>query len=236
MKKLISIFLIFALAINLAGCGSLSEKVGDSREKGVEKYLEEKYDKDFVIERVAYGYFWYYMKDEPQYHYKGVLGNKDNDGEFYEEYSDAFYYDRNCRILSNYINEKLKEKNINQFVHISQIRDKSRSVYEKYDSSVEVLVKSETRTKISIYLCFPEKIGDINSETIKNTAYYIYNIFYEYNSEIETINAIYIFSDEDFPEVEKYFKNTGYPIYGEFIGDFTIVSQKTVYIKNNIIN
>ncbi|MDR0920387.1 MAG: hypothetical protein LBM93_14270 [Oscillospiraceae bacterium] len=218
----------------------MSEKVGGSSEKGVENYLEEKYGKDFVIERVAFGYFWYYMKDEPQYHYKGRFGNKEDDGEDYQEYNEAFYSNRNCRILSDYINEKLKEKNSNQLVHISLIGDKSRSDYEKYDISVEELLKSKTRTRISMYLCFPEKIGDINSETIKNTAYYIYNIFYEYNSEIEIVNNVYIFSDEDFPRVEKYFKESGDPVSSEFrnlTNDFTIISDEKIFIRNgSIIN
>ncbi|MDR0920388.1 MAG: hypothetical protein LBM93_14275 [Oscillospiraceae bacterium] len=209
----------------------MSEKVGDSREKGVENYLEEKYGKDFVIERVAFGYFWYYMKDEPQYHYKGVLGNKDNDGEFYKEYSDAFYYRRALRICSDYATNILKEKNINGFVYIINVSTNFENI--NFDTSVEKLLSDKSLEEVEMYICLPEKTGDNDYENIIN---FIYEDFSKYNSEIETINAIYIFSDEDFPKVEKYFKESGDPNDSELGSNFTIISEKVICIKNNIIN
>jgi hypothetical protein len=231
MKKLISIFLIFSLAINLAGCDGLGGKAGDSREKGVENYLEEKYGKDFVIERVAFGYFWYYMKDEPQYHYQGSFGNKEDDSEFYKEYNESFVHDRKCRILSNYINEKLINKNINGFIHIISISMNFKNI--NFDTSIEELLSDKSLEDVEIYICLPEKTGDNDYENIINS---IYEDFSKYNSEIETINGIYIFADEDFSSVEKYFKESGDPFYSEFRNDFTIVSRKVITIKNNIVN
>ncbi|MDR0984602.1 MAG: hypothetical protein LBL93_06325 [Ruminococcus sp.] len=234
MKKLISIFLIFALAINLAGCGSLSEKVGDSREKGVEKYLEEKYGKDFVIERVAFGYFWYYMKDEPQYHYYGSFGNKEDDSEFYKEYGESFYYDRNFRILSDYFNEKIKRANSDEFIYVDMIWDKLYPNYSKYDISAEEFLKSKSRTKISMDVFFSNETGDIDSENVKDVLYEIYNEFFKYNEDIEVEYGIAVFSKDNLPTVKEYYQGYGSPSRSDLFSRYNIepISSKVVNIHN----
>jgi hypothetical protein len=227
MKKFISIFLIFILAINFTGC--------TSSEEGVEKYLEEKYDKDFVIERVAHGYFWYYMKDEPQYHYKGRFGNKKY--EDYQKYGESFYYDRNCRMLSDYINEKLKEENINGIACVLSTSEEEDLIGLNKD--IDEIIKKSNFETIVMYVCFSEKIGDINSENVKNVVNNIYEYFSEYSPKIKTVNRTYIFADEDFSRAKKYFRESGAPVSSEFrnsTNNFTIISNKDIIIENNIIN
>jgi hypothetical protein len=185
-----------------------------------------------VIERVANGYFWFYSKKHPDYHYKGIY---DSNGEIGEEY----YYRYACRVVSDYVTDNIFFKNnIDGMAYLWSTGGKDDSDTINSDISAENYLEKSTWTIMRFYVCLPEEVGDTNSETVNKYIMDIYNLISEYNPDIEVRTSVYIFATKDFPRVKEYFKDSGSPVFSEFqntTNDFNIIDNQAFNIKNGSI-
>jgi hypothetical protein len=227
LSRYMAIFLTFVIVLNLSGCGMSESKI--------EKYLEKKYNEDFVVEEAKYGYFTYYSKKHPDYHYKGLYTSEN-------EIEEAYYYSYACRIVSDYVMDNVfTENNIDGFAYLwatGSTGSKENSNGVDSDISAEDYLKISNWTNFYFYVCFPEEVGNINSETINNYIMEIYNLLSQYNPDIDVRTSVYIFTTEDFPRVKEYFQMSGSPVFSEFqntTNDFNIVDNKAFNIKNGNI-